>query len=126
VVPGAPSIEDQPVLELFHSPCKGHDSVPNLAPDEGFTAPRPMNYEAVSYAWESDKEYRPVKVLYGRKRYIWDIRRSVETMLRHLRFQAEWKRTLWIDALCINQEDDSDKAIQVEEMGSLYETPHAF
>ncbi|KAH7074059.1 hypothetical protein FB567DRAFT_188365 [Paraphoma chrysanthemicola] len=36
----------------------------------------------------------------------WSIRRGVEAMIRHLRHQDKRPRNLWIDALCINQEDD--------------------
>jgi hypothetical protein len=31
-----------------------------------------------------------------------------------------WKRHLWIDALCINQEDETEKADQVSMMGEIY------
>lgn len=44
---------------------------------------------------------------------------SLELALRHLRLQY-CPRTLWIDALCINQKNESEKRIQVRKMGCVY------
>jgi hypothetical protein len=39
--------------------------------------------------------------------------------LRDLRYQ-EKDRILWIDALCIDQNDDKERGEQVQQMGSIY------
>lgn len=39
--------------------------------------------------------------------------------LRHFRHQKECRR-LWVDALCINQEDDNERSSQVPLMGGIY------
>jgi hypothetical protein len=44
---------------------------------------------------------------------------NVDVMLRHLR-KAYDSRNLWIDALCIDQTDDSEKAKQVACTGAIY------
>jgi hypothetical protein len=44
---------------------------------------------------------------------------NVDVMLRHLR-KAYDSRNLWIDALCIDQTDDLEKAEQVASMGAIY------
>jgi hypothetical protein len=47
------------------------------------------------------------------------IGRNLESALRSLR-NATAPRTLWIDALCINQNDDAEKAVQVTRMSEIY------
>ncbi|KAF2624289.1 hypothetical protein BU25DRAFT_413551 [Macroventuria anomochaeta] len=46
---------------------------------------------------------------------------NLEEALRHLRY-ADRSRLLWIDALCINQKDDLERAKQVSEMGQIFES----
>lgn len=41
-------------------------------------------------------------------------------MLRHLR-KREKQRFLWIDAICINQNDNKEKACQVQLMEEIYQ-----
>lgn len=41
-------------------------------------------------------------------------------MLRHLRKDHRRVR-LWVDAICLNQEDDKEKGIQVQLMGEIYQ-----
>ena len=43
----------------------------------------------------------------------------VDSILRHMRRPHKEKR-LWIDAICINQTDPVEKAIQVRHMGDIY------
>jgi hypothetical protein len=45
--------------------------------------------------------------------------RNLDSALRHLR-QSKKSRLIWIDALCINQSDISEKCIQVSDMGNVY------
>lgn len=47
------------------------------------------------------------------------IGKNLESALRHLRSASEC-RTLWIDAICINQGDDKEKATQVVRMADIY------
>jgi hypothetical protein len=44
---------------------------------------------------------------------------NLERALRYLRREKQ-HRTLWIDALCINQQDDAEKKIQIQRMDFLY------
>jgi len=44
---------------------------------------------------------------------------NLELALRHLRWEKR-ARTLWIDALCINQGDDAEKLIQFQRMDVVY------
>lgn len=47
------------------------------------------------------------------------ITRNLDTALRRLRRQ-ECTRRLWVDALCINQSDDKERAHQVSMMDQIY------
>lgn len=80
------------------------------------------SYEAISYAWGEDVQEERVTV---RKSYCSDpdqdlhLRTTVVTMLRHLRNRSTTRR-LWIDTVCINQKNASEKADQVTRMGETY------
>jgi hypothetical protein len=85
------------------------------------------SYEAISYAWGTEHATEPITVTED----IQDItssgktllvRRNVVDMLQHLRSDA--KRLLWIDALCINQSNISEKETQVQLMGDTYSQAH--
>ncbi|KAI1283608.1 heterokaryon incompatibility protein-domain-containing protein [Xylaria sp. FL0933] len=73
------------------------------------------SYEALSYAWG---EHRPYSTI-----YINGLRHTVsgnlESALRHLRYRDK-PRTLWVDALCINQGDINERNSQVRLMGTIY------
>ncbi|OAQ62755.1 heterokaryon incompatibility protein (HET) domain-containing protein [Pochonia chlamydosporia 170] len=47
------------------------------------------------------------------------VTRSLEQALRHLRREYR-SRTLWIDALCINQHNEDEKATEIQRMGWIY------
>lgn len=49
------------------------------------------------------------------------ITRNLDSAFRHLRSEVK-TRALWVDALCINQTDDKEKAVHVFKMGTVFET----
>ena len=79
-------------------------------------------YEGLSYVWApaGDEEVAVVvaittseslgKIL---------VRRNLAAALRHLR-RPDVSRLMWIDAICINQDDDAERSDQVEKMGRIY------
>lgn len=71
-------------------------------------------YEALSYTW-GDKNLVDVQID-GQNS---SIRRNLHQALTHLRDETDM-RTLWIDAICINQTDDAEKSWQVQLMGDIY------
>jgi Heterokaryon incompatibility protein (HET) len=86
-------------------------------------APHSLNwnpsYEALSYTWGDPGDVCPVPIDFNG--YPRNISTNLGAALRALRYY-EHPRILWIDALCINQEDDSEKSRQVAIMGSIFES----
>ncbi|KAK1758049.1 heterokaryon incompatibility protein-domain-containing protein [Echria macrotheca] len=65
----------------------------------------PADYEALSYVWGLPK--------------ILPVTESLWVALRHLRYKDQ-DRYLWVDQICINQEDTAEKSSQVGCMGEIY------
>ena len=72
-------------------------------------------YEALSYAWGSPSAIHPI-TLNNRP---FKVPSNLHTALCYLRHEHV-PRTLWIDALCINQIDSTEKSHQVRQMRSIY------
>jgi hypothetical protein len=72
-------------------------------------------YVCVSYSWGTLHKY---VMLRCNHQYI-QVTTHVDTMLRYLR-SAKKPVYLWIDAVCINQTDEREKAVQVQSMGRIY------
>lgn len=72
-------------------------------------------YEALSYTWGTD-EPRTSILLEGQPLLI---KPNLEGALRHLRLPTQVRR-LWIDAICINQSDLSERSRQVQYMRLVY------
>jgi hypothetical protein len=73
------------------------------------------DYAALSYTWGS--ESRPCEITINRSRM--EVTKNAYLALRDLRSQ-EKDRILWIDALCINQNNTEERGQQVRQMGSIY------
>ncbi|CAN9093289.1 unnamed protein product [Alternaria alternata] len=72
-------------------------------------------YEAISYAWGDYNDRKPV-ICNG---YAITTTRSLFEALQRFRY-VDTTRTLWADALCINQADDDEKTSQVRLMSYIY------
>jgi len=76
------------------------------------------NYEALSYVWGSTAH--PVSVLVGPSReHIISVTQYLAIALRHLRY-AHQSRTLWVDAVCIDQSNLQERSYQVTLMSDIY------
>jgi hypothetical protein len=75
---------------------------------------RPV-YEALSYAWGDLNDTSLIEV----DGHSVPITRNLQSALKHLQLQDQ-ERTLWVDALCINQTDLAERMHQVSLMGSIY------
>ncbi|KAI1173778.1 heterokaryon incompatibility protein-domain-containing protein [Nemania sp. FL0916] len=72
-------------------------------------------YEAVSYTWGELQKPHSIK-LQGQK---FMVTSNLWYLLGNIR-RAESDRYLWIDAIAINQEDDSERSHQVQRMQTIY------
>jgi len=89
-------------------------SLSNLALGEP-SAHKNHIYEALSYVWGSPKGTR--EILCDGKVIL--VSENCLSALLHLRLAHE-HRVLWIDAICIDQENNKEKAVQVSMMRDVY------
>ena len=73
------------------------------------------SYEALSYTWGDSASNKPIDV----DGFEIQVTVNLEQALRHLR-NVEHDLILWVDAICINQSDASEKSHQVAFMGKIY------
>ncbi|KAF2256340.1 hypothetical protein BU26DRAFT_381118, partial [Trematosphaeria pertusa] len=83
-------------------------------------------YSAVSYTWVepafSQRLWLRSNKSADYNAYL-PITQNVKIMLQHLR-KAHKARFLWINAICLNQRDDAEKAVQIPLMGEIYSEAH--
>ena len=72
-------------------------------------------FEALSYVWGDPNVTSPI-LIDGKP---FQVTANLHSALQYLRPQ-EKPRTLWIDALCIDQGNDVEKSTQVQLMGDIY------
>jgi hypothetical protein len=72
-------------------------------------------YEALSYVWGSTSPAKRM-ILNGKEVTITP---NLDCALRHLR-RPNSRRILWVDAVCINQDDSDEKAHQIKLMRPIY------
>lgn len=77
------------------------------------------DYEAVSYVWGDATVTKPI-TLDGR---IYPVTTNLYTGLQFLRYK-ESPRRLWIDSLCINQTDKSERGREIQRMRDIYKCAH--
>lgn len=72
-------------------------------------------YESLSYAWGDVSVTETIYV----QQYPFKVTANLVSALRHLRLK-DVARTLWADAICINQSDPQERGSQVAFMGNIY------
>ena len=72
-------------------------------------------YEALSYVWGDPNKTVPIFI--GEHRF--NITENLHTALLHLRNHSI-ERTIWVDAVCINQANEQEKAHQIQYMAKIY------
>jgi Heterokaryon incompatibility protein (HET) len=103
-----PSVDGIRLMTLL--PCKSSDSAIacSLAPVPFSERPK---YEALYNAWGS--ESKPYDILVNGKAL--EVGRNLYRALQNLRSTKE-ERTIWVDAICINQSDLAERNSQVAMM----------
>ncbi|VZI03289.1 unnamed protein product [Fusarium fujikuroi] len=74
-----------------------------------------IDYEALSYAWGSSEDKATIRI----NRTLIQVTQNLKEALTYLRHESK-PRSLWIDAICINQSDVDERNSQVRLMGSIY------
>lgn len=81
-------------------------------------------YEALSYTWGTGDDPETIQVVslgpdQVEKYATLKIYQNLASAFRHLRF-VDQVRTLWVDAICINQGDIPERNTQVKRMANIY------
>lgn len=77
------------------------------------------NYEALSYTWGSPEFSRAISI----NNTDFNVGENLFQALSHLRSVGS-DRALWVDAICINQSDISERNRQVQQMPDIYLRAH--
>lgn len=72
-------------------------------------------FEALSYVWGDPYYKKGIEI----EEQSIEVTQNLESALRHLRHENEIRR-LWVDAVCINQNDDGERNHQVGLMSDIY------
>jgi hypothetical protein len=76
------------------------------------------DFEALSYAWGSTED--PVDIFIGESgSCTLAVTRNLAEALPFLPFENK-TRVLWIDAICVNQQDKAERSSQVQRMADIY------
>ncbi|KAH7084146.1 heterokaryon incompatibility protein-domain-containing protein, partial [Paraphoma chrysanthemicola] len=73
-------------------------------------------YDAVSYTWGPETPQYPIWIQ-GEPLML---RENIWRFLRHLSKRSIKTKRLWIDSICINQNDNTEKSWQVSMMGNTF------
>ncbi|PSN69361.1 HET-domain-containing protein [Corynespora cassiicola Philippines] len=114
----------------FHIPTKGEYHVPRpvngrkqseaaLAEECRWVRQNEIKYEALSWCWGTEPQDYVVFIEENGKTYKKRVRKELALALKYLRKPNE-TRTLWIDAICINQDDFAERNQQVQMMSRIY------
>lgn len=76
-------------------------------------------YDALSYVWGLPPSTCEVEVVEGTKRSVLLVRENCHAALVQLR-DPVLPRFVWVDSICINQEDNQEKTIQVGMMTKIF------
>lgn len=107
-------------IAIIHPGNSNDDIVISLEPVL-FSTPPP--YEALSYTWGSKDNPKTVYVKELQGPVIYSatllVTQNLFQALRSLRYNDK-SRTMWIDAICIDQSNDEEKSVQVGRMGEIF------
>ncbi len=78
-----------------------------------------LEYSAVSYVWGKDERLETLEIRCDGDVSYLRITTNVETVLKGLR-KHDKPQHLWIDTVCLNQNDEVEKAQQIPVMGNIY------
>ncbi|EEA22069.1 Ankyrin and HET domain protein [Talaromyces marneffei ATCC 18224] len=78
-----------------------------------------QRYDTLSYTWGDQDPTEHIKIIHANQQYRIPIRPNLHQALSHLRSHRE-DRYLWVDAICIHQDDEREKSSQVRMMSQIF------
>jgi len=96
---------------------RGRFEIVTFDPDTLRPFPGSIEWEAISYVWGGQTPSETIEVDTGRRL----VTENVASILRNLR-RSDQARHLWIDGVCINQDDNYEKPQQVAIMLQVYQS----
>ncbi|KAI8680368.1 HET domain-containing protein [Fusarium keratoplasticum] len=99
----------------LQDPLTCHLEVARLSLDQGSKPENPPSYEAISYCWGDPTPCKPCDL----DGISVKIPVSASEVIHRFRL-PDAPRRIWIDALCINQQDITERGEQVSLMGAVY------
>ncbi|KAH8647998.1 heterokaryon incompatibility protein-domain-containing protein [Tricladium varicosporioides] len=91
--------------------------------DGGFNVPNAPSYQALSYVWGAeDAPLQCLNIIEDESSWQLFIKPNLDDALRRFRraIPAHSSQLLWIDAICINQDDIPEKNTQIRKMAMIY------
>lgn len=122
---------------VFHIPTRVVDNDEEESPQESVQTERPrqdaewlaaealrvrkieIKYQALSWCWGSDTPDYTVIIKQGVESYKKRVRKDLALALKYLR-KPNKRRCLWIDAICIDQDNPEERNQQVQMMSRIY------
>lgn len=97
------------------------ESVQLLHGDGHHEARASCDYDALSYTWGEPGDGDFHITCNGRTLKVWEnLYGALPCLARQLRQEGSTPRRIWIDAVCINQSDESEKLKQIDRMSAIY------
>ncbi|MCJ1262130.1 hypothetical protein MMC22_002000 [Lobaria immixta] len=84
-----------------------------------------LDYQALSYAWIDHQVYSKNDINIPEKLFINEdsfclIQKNLASFFKHIRLADNTTGLIWVDALCINQNDTTERSSQVLRMSEVY------
>ena len=123
---------DKSSSSRIYTPVNSHKGEIRLVTIKSGTQPEPIRcnlsyvslndkpkYEALSYVWGVPST--PISILLDEHPF--GVTQNLGLALRFLRLPTD-DRTLWVDAICVDQDDLDERSAQVQLMKSIYQDAH--
>lgn len=123
---------DKSSSSRIYTPLNPHKREIRLATIKSGTQPEPIRcdlsyvslndtpkYEALSYVWGDPSTRIPILL----DEHPFGVTQNLGLALRFLRLPTD-DRTLWIDAICVNQDDLDERSAQLQLMKNIYHDAH--
>ncbi|KAI1177465.1 heterokaryon incompatibility protein-domain-containing protein [Nemania sp. FL0916] len=111
-------MDDDQGLSSSKMVTKG-EKLTNTVVEESNYQERKVEYEALSWCWGDGEEDYAIRIERKGAVFKRKIRKELALALHYLRYPDK-KRTIWVDSICINQNDDSERNHQVQMMSRIY------